>query len=142
MPCTIGNTRSTAISLGRFSVVSFVWNPGQTTPIHDHQIWGLVGVLRGSEMSQRFETSAAGPMVACGPQTLRRAGEIEVLSPTIGDIHKVENVGDAIAVGIHVYGGDIGAIRRRAFAPDGTQSEFISSFTEVEPPMAWYAAAG
>ena len=32
----------------RFSVVSFVWGPGQATPIHDHTVWGLVGVLRGA----------------------------------------------------------------------------------------------
>jgi hypothetical protein len=38
----------------RFSVVSFVWGPGQATPIHDHTVWGLVGVLRGAELSQRF----------------------------------------------------------------------------------------
>ena len=33
--------------LERFSVVSFVWQPGQRTPIHDHLTWGLVGVMRG-----------------------------------------------------------------------------------------------
>ena len=33
----------------RFSVVSFVWMPGQRTPIHDHTVWGLVGVMRGEE---------------------------------------------------------------------------------------------
>src|SRR3954467_13048330 len=38
----------------RFSVVSFVWGPGQATPVHDHTVWGLVGVLRGAELSQRF----------------------------------------------------------------------------------------
>jgi predicted metal-dependent enzyme (double-stranded beta helix superfamily) len=27
----------------RFSVVSFVWGPGQKTPVHDHTVWGLVG---------------------------------------------------------------------------------------------------
>ncbi|WP_239023825.1 hypothetical protein [Salinicola corii] len=35
----------------RFSVVSFVWGPGQQTPIHDHGVWGLIGMLRGSEIS-------------------------------------------------------------------------------------------
>ncbi len=35
--------------LGRFSVVSFVWGPGQKTPIHDHCTWGLIGMLRGAE---------------------------------------------------------------------------------------------
>src|SRR5689334_20821552 len=33
--------------LERFCVVSFVWEPGQRTPVHDHLTWGLVGQLRG-----------------------------------------------------------------------------------------------
>ncbi|NBT73876.1 MAG: cysteine dioxygenase, partial [Betaproteobacteria bacterium] len=31
----------------RFSIQSFVWGPGQATPVHDHTVWGLVGVLQG-----------------------------------------------------------------------------------------------
>ena len=27
-----------------FSIVSFVWGPGQFTPVHDHTVWGLVGL--------------------------------------------------------------------------------------------------
>jgi len=46
--------------LERFSVVSFVWGPGQSTPIHDHRVWGLVGVLRGAELDERFVRGAHG----------------------------------------------------------------------------------
>src|SRR5258708_3690418 len=46
--------------LERFSVVSFVWGPGQCTPIHDHTVWGLVGVLRGAERSIGYRPTAAG----------------------------------------------------------------------------------
>ena len=28
--------------LERFSVVSFVWGPGQRTPVHNHTVWGVV----------------------------------------------------------------------------------------------------
>src|SRR3990172_12612826 len=38
----------------RFSVVSFVWGPGQTTPVHDHTVWGMVGVMRGAEACEEF----------------------------------------------------------------------------------------
>src|SRR5580704_5387427 len=31
-------------ALERFSVVSFAWGPGQKSPIHDHTVWGIVGV--------------------------------------------------------------------------------------------------
>ena len=38
-------------SKARFSVVSFVWGPGQETPVHNHTVWGLLGQLRGCEIS-------------------------------------------------------------------------------------------
>ncbi len=31
---------------GRLPVVSFVWNPGQRTPVRNHTAWELVGPLR------------------------------------------------------------------------------------------------
>ena len=37
----------------RFSVVSFVWGPGQSTPTHDPSVWGLIGVLRGAGTESR-----------------------------------------------------------------------------------------
>src|SRR4249920_4152087 len=40
--------------LERFSVASFVWMPGHRTPIHDHTVWGLVGVMRGVEMCEEY----------------------------------------------------------------------------------------
>ena len=43
--------------LERFSVVSFVWMPGHRTPIHNHTVWGLVGVLRGEEQCDEFSKS-------------------------------------------------------------------------------------
>ena len=44
----------------RFSVVSFVWGPGQSTPVHDHTVWGLIGMLRGSENSTSYELAPNG----------------------------------------------------------------------------------
>ena len=39
---------------GSFSVVAFVWLPGQATPIHDHVSWCVVGVHRGEETRDRL----------------------------------------------------------------------------------------
>ena len=50
--------------LERFSVVSFVWGPGHRTPVHDHTVWGLVGMLRGQHA--RGQTIAFGPFLALG----------------------------------------------------------------------------
>lgn len=114
----------------RFSVVSFVWGPGQHTPIHDHGgVWGVVGVLRGAEHSTRYRLLADGRLERGARSTLH-AGMIERLDPAEGDIHAVENaLPDAVSVSIHAYGGDIGAIERRSFDPDGTARRFVSRYS-------------
>ena len=117
----------------RFSVVSFVWGPGQTTPIHDHTVWGLVSVLRGAEISQMFGQDDSGHWVPAGEPVRMTAGQVEAVSPTIGDVHRVANaLPDAPSVSIHVYGADIGTVRRHVFEPDGTVKEFVSGYSN--PP--------
>lgn len=123
----------------RFSVVSLVWAPGAETPVHDHQVWGLVGILRGSETSQRFVLDPASGAIAQGSRATLGPGEVEVLSPAEGDIHQVANaLGDGNSISIHVYGGNIGAMRRRRFDPaSGAVSEFVSGYTNRELPNLW-----
>lgn len=115
----------------RFSVVSFVWGPGQSTPVHNHTVWGLVGVLRGAEEVQAFTRLPSGALIPAGPPALMTPGMVDSVSPTRGDIHAVRNAhADSPSISIHVYGGNIGAIRRSTFHPDGSQKEFISGYTD------------
>jgi predicted metal-dependent enzyme (double-stranded beta helix superfamily)/rhodanese-related sulfurtransferase len=114
----------------RFSVVSFVWGPGQATPVHDHMVWGLVGVLRGAEIGERYALKDGG-LLADTPRRLER-GEVEVVSPTVGDIHKVSNaLDDRVSISIHVYGADIGAVSRHVFTPEGKAKTFISGYANA-----------
>lgn len=125
----------------RFSVVSFVWGPGQSTPIHNHTVWGLVGMLRGQEVCQSFALDAQGRYVAQGPLQTLMPGQIEAVSPTIGDVHQVANgLPDRVSISIHVYGANIGKVRRSVFMPDGTAKEFVSGYSN--PPGPWQAPAG
>jgi len=122
----------------RFSVVSFVWGPGQSTPIHDHTVWGLVGVLRGSERSLRYELRADGPPIVHPPEILD-AGRVEAVSPAIGDVHAIANArADGVSISIHVYGGNIGAVRRSVFDPStGARKLFISGYANAAVPNLW-----
>ena len=116
----------------RFSVVSFVWGPGQATPIHDHTVWGLVGVLRGSESCQSYSRMSDGRWAPAGLQIDMLAGDIEAVSPRMGDVHKVWNAStDKVSVSIHVYGGNIGLIERHSYREDGTRSTFVSGYANV-----------
>jgi predicted metal-dependent enzyme (double-stranded beta helix superfamily)/rhodanese-related sulfurtransferase len=130
----------------RFSVVSFVWGPGQATPIHDHTVWGLIGMLRGAELCQPFAKNAQGQWLPSAEQTRLEAGHVEAVSPTVGDVHRVWNaLADQPSISIHVYGANIGKVCRHVFHEDGTVKEFISGYSnakaEVPPefPLAYYA---
>jgi predicted metal-dependent enzyme (double-stranded beta helix superfamily) len=113
----------------RFSVVSFVWGPGQGSPIHDHTVWGLIGVLRGGEVSQRF-VQQGDAMVKLGPPLQLRPGKVEAVSPRIGDIHQVSNaLSDRPSVSIHVYGADIGTVERHSFNERGQPRRFVSGYS-------------
>jgi len=127
-----------ADSRQRFSIVSFVWGPGQTTPIHDHRVWGLIGMLRGSEYSQGFERNAEGALVADGKRIQLEPGQVEAVSPKIGDIHQVSNAfSDQVSISIHVYGANIGAVRRAVYQPDGSEKLFISGYSNAFLPNIW-----
>ncbi|PZX34457.1 putative Cysteine dioxygenase type I [Cupriavidus phytorum] len=125
-------------SAERFSIVSFVWGPGQRTPIHDHTVWGLIGMLRGAEDAQAFALDAGGRPVASGANVRLLPGQVEAVSPAVGDIHRVNNVyDDRVSVSIHVYGANIGAVRRSVYAEDGTRKPFVSGYSNQTLPNPW-----
>jgi predicted metal-dependent enzyme (double-stranded beta helix superfamily)/rhodanese-related sulfurtransferase len=116
----------------RFSVVSFVWGPGQATPVHDHTVWGLVGMLRGSESCQPYSRMSDGRWVPAGFQVDMLPGDIEAVSPRIGDVHKVWNaLPNQVSISIHVYGGNIGKMERHSYREDGSRTTFVSGYSNV-----------
>lgn len=116
----------------RFSVVSFVWGPGQKTPVHDHTVWGVIGMLRGGERCVPYRAEG-GRVVPAGDEVLLRPGDVEVVSPTVGDIHRVANAyDDRVSISIHAYGANIGKVRRHVFDPaTGAVKEFVSGYSNA-----------
>lgn len=114
----------------RFSVVSFVWGPGQETPIHDHTVWGVIGVLRGAENSQAY-AHTPDALSQRGPVEVLEPGAVCAVSPSTGDIHQVSNVyDDRVSISIHAYGADIGAVTRHVFDLEtGAVKEFVSGYS-------------
>lgn len=124
--------------LERFCVVSFVWGPGVATPIHDHTVWGMIGMLRGSETSTPYTPNADGTLTI-GETGALEPGMVECVSPTIGDVHVVKNAyDDKASISIHVYGGNIGSVHRHTFAADtGAPQAFISGYSNTVCPNIW-----
>lgn len=132
-----------ADALGRFSVVSFVWGPGQSTPIHDHTVWGLIGMLRGAEVAQPYARTTDDRWVASGAPVTLQPGQVEAVSPRIGDVHRVSNaLADRPSISIHVYGANIGAVRRNVYLEDGTRKPFISGYSNTTLPNIWDCSKG
>jgi len=122
--------------LERFSVVSFVWGPGQKTPIHNHTVWGLIGILRGAERDCRFDLAEGG--LARGETSHLMPGMVGRVSEADGDVHQVSNgYDDRVSISIHVYGGNIGRISRSVFDPaTGIAKPFVSAYANAVIPNA------
>ena len=97
---------------GGFSIVIVVWQPGQTTPIHDHVSWCVVGVYEGEEeeIGYRLYEDDGGRFLVEHEVEVARPGQVTTLLPPEEDIHRVTNAGTGKAISIHVYGADIGRL--------------------------------
>ncbi|MGP3987473.1 cysteine dioxygenase [Streptomyces sp. 3N207] len=100
-----------AESDGSFSLVALVWLPGQGTSVHDHVSWCVTGVHQGEEHERRYRLLPA----EAGGGTARLVATEDVVNPLgavcgfapPGDIHRVWNGCDDVAVSLHIYGADI-----------------------------------
>ena len=128
--------------LERLSVVSFVWGPGQHTPVHDHTVWGLIGMLRGAEISQSYVADPTGELK---PQTALHLfpGQVTAVSPQIGDIHRVDNaLSDRPSISIHAYRANIGAVTRHLFVLETRETKpFVSGYANTRLPNLWDRSA-
>ena len=118
-----------------FSIVSFVWLPGQSTPIHDHTTWGLIGVFEGEEEEERFTRLDDGSrkdyadLKSLGSH-VSQAGEISHVCPPDKEIHQVRNTSSNLSISIHIYGCNIGERERHLFdTATHTVTPFKSGYT-------------
>ena len=103
---------------GSFSISAMVWMPGQQTMIHDHVAWCVTGVLQGRESEEIFALTDGGRALGLAARNVNPAGAVSGFAPP-GDIHRVRNTGDTVAISMHVYGADIsrlGTSIRREYA--------------------------
>jgi predicted metal-dependent enzyme (double-stranded beta helix superfamily) len=123
----------------RFSVVCFVWGPGQQTPVHNHTVWGLVGVHQGAEISTEMVPDPHGGPMRPGRVDRLKRGDVVVLSSNSYDTHRVENAAKGrTSISIHVYGANIGAVTRAMFNAETSQPEyFISGYDNKAVPNLW-----
>lgn len=110
-----------------FSIVAFVWGPGQIAPIHDHLVWGLVGIYEGAVEETRYrkldnDDSTGGFQLEVIDTIIAKKNDVSFVYPPNSDIHSVRNPFENQAVTIHIYGTDIGKQPRHSYKDDSIQS--------------------
>lgn len=117
-----------------FSIAVVVWDVGQTTSLHDHGMWGIVGIYAGMEHEKQFRRrieSTPAPLEVVSESYLA-PGEISVCCTSNREIHQVSCHGTEPCVGLHIYGGDIGMVNRHKYDPDtGLESKFVSGWSAL-----------
>ncbi len=113
-----------------WSMASVVWDVGQRTGVHSHETWGVVGVYAGAELETRYlkptAPTAGVPLTPAG-EARWEPGQVTVCCTTDDDVHAVAAVGSEPTVGIHVYGGNIGTIRRWSYDPATGEAQPFAS---------------
>lgn len=95
-----------------FSLRMFLYGPGDYTPIHDHNSWGVLGSAVGELGVIRYRREDDGSvegfarLIRAAPLHLQ-PGEIELTHPLNEGIHQTGNPADGITMMISVYGSPI-----------------------------------
>jgi 3-mercaptopropionate dioxygenase len=113
-----------------YSIVSFVWNPGQGSPVHDHCTWGVIGQYEGEEEEGRFRLREG--RLECVEIARAHPGDVSHVYPPQRDIHQITNRTSRPTISVHIYGGDIGTQPRHIYDPEtGESRPFVSGYDAV-----------
>lgn len=104
---------------GRFCAVAIVLAPGQSTPVHNHTTWGVIGVVSGREREIRYRRGDDGVLTELGTG-FNLPGEMSTVIPP-KDIHRIEGAAEdgGLTVSIHVYGGQHDKVTGAVFEAAG-----------------------
>jgi 3-mercaptopropionate dioxygenase len=79
------------------------------TSIHDHVTWCVCGVIQGTEYEELFVLDEEYECLVEAGSSANRTGDVSGLAPP-GDIYRVRNAGEGMAISILVYGTDVSRI--------------------------------
>jgi predicted metal-dependent enzyme (double-stranded beta helix superfamily) len=98
-------------------VSAVVWGPGDHIGPHDHQTWGMIGVIGNAIQETRFrrvdDRDRAGyAKLEKDRAVLVKPGDVSLLIPEVDEIHQMDNFSDRSTVEVHVYGQDLVGLPR------------------------------
>ena len=123
VPGVGGNARQVFYRAPDLTLLKVCFPNGRRTPPHDHGTWATILLLSGGEKNTLYRREN-GSLRKAGQATLERGSILTMRAETV---HVAECLGDAPAIGLHVYGGDIFELPRRMWNPE----------TLEEHPLDW-----
>jgi len=116
---------------GIFSLAVAVWGVKQRTPIHDHGTWGVIGIVSGCELEDRYDVEAPGMAPRHVGRRYHHPGAVTVCCSDDDDVHAVACSGSVPTIALHAYGTDIGVTTRRVYDPmTGQVQPFVSAWAK------------
>ena len=113
-----------------FNVTAVIWGPGDKAGAHNHETWGVIGVIDNEIEETRYTVTpdASGKAKVDVKGVFRhRAGAVSRLLPGDDEVHAMHNPTGRDTVEIHVYGRDLVDLPRRTWSADGTEKPLVSS---------------
>jgi predicted metal-dependent enzyme (double-stranded beta helix superfamily) len=112
----------------RFNVTAVVWGPGDTAGAHNHETWGVIGVVDNEieETRYRVVRRDGRPRLEVAGVHRHRAGGVSCLLPPQDEVHAMHNPTARDTVEIHVYGKDLAGLPRKTWSADGTEKPLVS----------------
>lgn len=111
-----------------FNITSVIWRPGDRAGAHNHETWGVIGVIDNEIEETRYavhERPGHTPRLEVQRRMRHGPGAISRLVP--GDeIHAMHNPTQRDTVEVHVYGRDLVGLRRRSWKDDGSETLLVS----------------
>lgn len=104
-----GNARQVFYRSPDLTLLKVCFPSGRRTPPHDHGTWAAILLLSGEEKNTLYRREN-GALRKASEVTLARGSILTMRADTA---HVAECLGNAPAIGLHVYGGDILELPRR-----------------------------
>jgi len=120
-----------------YVLFSMVLPAHESTKIHNHLAWGLIGLAQGRQHEVQYRRLDDGSRpdyaeLAVTQEHDLDLGEITRLLPPVDDIHIITTLSDVASISIHLLGNDLGRIPRQLFYPEERRAEtFISGYDNI-----------
>ena len=112
----------------QFNITSVIWRPGDRAGAHNHETWGVIGVVDNEIEETRYRvTETGGERARIEKVSVKRHGRGAVSRLVPGDeVHAMHNPTSRETLEIHVYGRDLAGLKRRTWADDGAEKPLVS----------------